>query len=64
MVWDKAFRYMSDEPETLRKAKELSSFFEQKVKEIESLSLKDVITKNVVDPNSAVNELKNTTQKY
>lgn len=55
---------MSDEPETLRKAKELSSFFEQKVKEIESLSLKDVITKNVVDPNSAVNELKNTTQKY
>lgn len=61
MVWDKAFRYMSDDPEALKKAKELSSFFEQKVKEIESMSIKDVITKNPLDQNSAVSELKSTT---
>jgi hypothetical protein len=58
MVWDKAFRYMKDDPEVYKRAKELSTFFEQKVKDIESISFKEVISKNPGDPNSAVGELK------
>lgn len=64
MVWDKAFRYMSSDPEVLKRAKELSAFFEQRVKDIEQVSFKEVLAKNANDPNSAAGELKSNLQKY
>eukprot|EP00347_Sterkiella_histriomuscorum_P018127 403346686 len=64
MVWDKAFQYMKDDPEVYQKAKELSSYFEQKVKDIEQVSFREVLSKNPNDPNSAAGELKSNLQKY
>lgn len=60
-VWDKAFRFMKDDPDVYKRARELSSFFEQRVKDIENVSMKEVLNKNPNDPNSAVNELKSVT---
>jgi hypothetical protein len=55
---------MKEDPETYKRAKELSSFFEQKVKEIEQANISQVIQKGANDPNSAVSELKSNINKY
>lgn len=52
---------MKDDPDVYKRARELSSFFEQRVKDIENVSMKEVLNKNPNDPNSAVNELKSVT---
>lgn len=55
---------MNEDPEIYKRAKELSTFFEQRVKDIENVSMKEILNKDPHDPNSAINELKNVTSKY
>lgn len=52
-MFDKAFRYQKQDSEVFQAAKGLSAFFEARVKEIENVSMKEVINKGITDPNNA-----------
>jgi len=52
IVFDKAFRFMKNDAEVYKAARNLSAFFEQKVKDIENVSMKEVLNKGASDPNN------------
>jgi len=63
-VFDRAFRFNKEDPEIYKRAREMSVLFEQKAKDIENVSLKEVLNKAPNDPYSAANEVKNVAARY
>lgn len=62
-VFDKAFRYYPDNIAVITRTRELAQLFDSRVKEIEQMPLKDVLTKGQ-DQFGAISDLKNTIGRY